>query len=554
MSMDTQKLQDDRLSIEVIDDNDAVWLLVMDRQTGKEWGPDRLVTLDVHDKTLRREDRLEQYRVDKVEKREGRIHVVVGDSYRGILVGLWLHLEDGELVVRISIPEVYERRPEHFRLFAVDVASGLMEAGPNGRLLLPLGNGTLCHPADKPAVEDEFLIYGEQPRWELSPLMPFCAADTPDGGLMALASDAEWDALCRVATDGEGNGTTGFAFSLRRHWPDPVECNTRELRFIPYTSEDDAVHFCAGRLRRWVIEQRNKSTLRERVEESPELAYVADALVTKMGFGQEAEGLEMHDKREGPVTFHLGMTFDEAAEGLKRLHDAGIDSIHTMMVGWNPRGHDGLYPTRFPIDERLGGEEGFRDLIQTGQDLGYQMNVHDNFSMNVPQSPDWDPECLTHDMYGEPLLHGWWSGGLEYQSWPLAFSRERLKGHLERMKDLGIRGMYYCDYMMSPLEVNYHPEHKGGRGDHLRGQIRVWETVRDIFGACATEHAPLPAAIHCDYVCYASGRNARDDWPVSQLMDENVPVWELAMHGLLIVERSGIDWPSVMKQVSFGEH
>ena len=547
-------IADDRLSMTLSERNDAIWIELHDLSAGNAWGPGPLMGLEVHDATVRRTERLDKYRVDAIDQEGDRIHVIAGDADCGILLGLWLWIENGELVVRLSMPEVYERKSKRKRLFAVDLVPGLMQAGPAGQLLLPLGCGTVCSPKDKPALEDRFLLYCEQPRWELAPLLPFCAASGPRGGLMALATKGEWDTQCRVATDGQGNGTTGFAFALRQLWPDPVECNVREIRYAPMTKDDEPVHFCAKRIRRWVVEELGAPTLREKAERSPEVAYAANALVTKMAFAQEAEGLEMAKKRTGPVTYHRGMTFAQAQDGLKRLHDAGIDKLQTWMVGWNCRGHDGLYPTRFPIDERLGGESAFRELIRAGQDLGFVMNVHDNFQMNIPHAPDWDPECLTHDVYGEPLLHGWWSGGLEYQSWPSAFPRKRLQGHLERMRDLGIRGMYYVDYMMSPLEINYHPRHKGGRGEHVRGQIRVWEAVREVFGAVATEFAPLPAALNCDFVCYAAGRKGRTEWPVAKLMDQEVPVWELALHGLVIKERMGTSWQRVMHQIAFGEH
>ena len=64
------------------------------------------------------------------------------------------------------------------------------------------------------------------------------------------------------------------------------------------------------------------------------------------------------------------MTFAEARACLQRVHDTGIDKIFTEMVGWNPRGHDGMYPTRLPPEERLGGEKGFRELLGLRQWAG----------------------------------------------------------------------------------------------------------------------------------------------------------------------------------------
>src|SRR5687768_6148098 len=95
--------------------------------------------------------------------------------------------------------------------------------GASGRLLLPVNGATLCHPVNKPAVSDRFMIYLEQPRWELATMLPICAAWDERSGLMALATQAPAEAQCRVATNGHGAGQVGFAFVLRKLWIDPVE-------------------------------------------------------------------------------------------------------------------------------------------------------------------------------------------------------------------------------------------------------------------------------------------------------------------------------------------
>jgi hypothetical protein len=39
------------------------------------------------------------------------------------------------------------------------------------------------------------------------------------------------------------------------------------------------------------------------------------------------------------------------------------------------------------VEERLGGEAGFREMIRSGNDLGFHMQVHDNFIMTCAASP-----------------------------------------------------------------------------------------------------------------------------------------------------------------------
>ena len=546
---------DDRLSAELVANDTAVHLTLRDADTGKTHGPAPLLALEIHDKTVRREERLEQYQVERCQPTANGAHVAVGVARCGVVVELLLSIETGELVVRSAAPQIYEHRPAHFRLFAIDILPTLMATRDDGMLLLPTGRGGICYPGDKPAIEDRFLLYAEQPRWELLPLLPFCAAWDPNGGLMALAARGDCDTQCRVATDGRGAGRTGFAMSLRRHWPDPVDHGPRELRYAPIPARHDPSQFIADRLRRHMTDDLGKPTITERAAESPEVAYALDGMTLKMAFAQENEGMEMAGKdKSDPVTYQLGLTFAEGEQALSQLHQAGIDKAQFFCVGWNPRGHDGLYPTRFPIDERLGGEAGFRRLIDHGHALGYRMSVHDNFMMNLPHSPDWDPECVTHDMYGEPLLHGWWSGGLEYQSWPPALGHNRLGGHLERMKELGLGGIYYCDYMMQPLEVNYHPRHRGSRADHARGQMRILDQAKHTFGAVAMECGMFPALMASDYTCATGGKRGDPSWPITTLVDRETPIWELVTHGLLIRENTGIRWPQLMNCVLWGAH
>ena len=150
-----------------------------------------------------------------------------------------------------------------------------------------------------------------------------------------------------------------------------------------------------------------------------------------------------------------------------------------------------LIPRDFPSKQRVGGEAAFRRLIAAGHDLGYQMTVHDNYIDAYEASPDFDPEVVAVDPYGQMQVRGFWGGGPSYLLWPSAFQRKHLEDEMLRVKDLGIRGPYYLDGMGSPLYINYHPRHRGTRSEHARGIDRLLKTARDLFGSSATENGFL---------------------------------------------------------------
>jgi len=558
MPTDTWTIEDDRLAAVIERGQERLELCLSDRESGRRWGPARLVDLEVYCKDEFRAVVAKSYRIDAVEASGDRLHVVIGHAQLGVRLGLWLAVEGGELVVRMPIPEVYEDRASR-RLFSVIVLPELMSVGADGRMLLPLNTGCLTRPADKPALADRFMIYGEQSRWELVPMLPACGVGGGEGGLMAIATGAAAETECHVRTDGNGGGTLAFGMSLRQFWPDPVEWRTREIRYRPVPAEGDLLHEVAARLRRHLIEDRGKPTLKQRIAESPELAYLMDGYTMKLFFAVENRGLMMEGAEKGePITYQRVMTCAEAEANLKRLHDAGIDKVYTQMTGWNPNGHDGLYPTRFPVDERIGGEAGFRRLIDAGHALGYQMNVHDNAIEGVERSPDFDFERVIHDQWGGPMRLGEWGGGPTLKINNTVIDDAELEAFFRQAKDRGLTGMGYLDGMGNPLYRDYHPRHRLTRSGYAAMTNRLIEMSRKVHGAAGTECGFMYCAAAADSVVTGGSQGhwnqCSEAWPITRLMDRRVPLYRLVFSGLVFQECQQPRWRRVMESVSMGLH
>ncbi len=557
--MNELQMSDDKLRAVLRQEARTVSLQITDPVHGRPWGPVPLGCVSVHDKMERRCIRVSEFDVLLQQEGADGIRVTLGSPAHEFRLVLRLSVIAGELAVRFDPAEMQELMPEVLRVFRIDLLPGLMCCGRGGRLLLPLQSGMVCSPAGKPRLSDRFMIYGEQSRWELMPMLPICAAQSPTGGLMALATAGAADTECRVETDGEGGGQVGFAFSLRQFWPDPVDPAPRAIRYAPIASGQDLVIATAKRLRRHVMADLGKPTLSQRAAESPEVAALLPAYIIKLFHGMNRRGMMAGERAGGgEVPFVATLTFAEAKAGLQRMHAAGIGHVLTQSVGWNPGGHDGMWPSRFPIEERLGGEAGFHDLIAWGNGLGYQMNVHDNYTNQYKSSPLFDPEVCLYDQWGNADLRGFWGGGANHAIWPPALGDQRLSQEMQRVKGLGLRGMYYIDAIGNPLECNHHPGHRGSRGDYAAGVERILTEGRRVFGAVGTECGFLYAAVQAD--CMVQCGNAftlshcDPEWPITALIEKIVPVWQLALHSLIVRENHGMDWPDTMRCVLFGDH
>lgn len=557
--MHTIAFRDEKLGAILTFEPDRLWLSLKDLRRGAEWQKIPLLEAEIYSKAEFRAETIRKFRIDLIRKTNRGVHIVVGDESRHIRIGLWLNIIGGELEVRLPVEEVREGKPATHRLFSVIVFPGLLSVGPHGRLLLPVNTGVVCTPKDKPRLADRFMIYGEQSRWELLPMLPVCAAQDARGGLMALAVSGAAETECHVATDGRGGGSVGFGLSFRQFWPDPVEKEIRVIRYIPVPAGADMVHFAAKRLRRHVMEDLGKPTIEARAKESPEVAGLLDSYIMKLFYAVQTRGLMMQGRiPDDRVVFKQVMNFAEAGVKLKALHKAGITRIITQSVGWNPRGHDGLWPSRFPIEKRLGGEAGFRSLIATGKALGYQMNVHDNYLSAYRASPDFKEDRVIHDQWGEPMGLGEWGGGTTYILNALALPDRSVAGQMRKVKALGLTGAAYLDGMGNPLYRDYHPVHRMTRSGYARGVNRLIEAARNVYGAAGTECGFMYCAVPADSMVTAGEewhlKRCWKEWPVTHLLDRRVPLWQLALHGLIILESHGIYWSGIMECILFGKH
>lgn len=559
VSLETDDL---RLSLEIRDGRLRASLI--DKANGKAWLAVALAEAIVHDKMERRLRR-RQWEVVELAGGDRQGYARLCLPYEEISVGLHLAVEDGEVVIRMPMIECYELRGRTHLLHSVRLLSGLASVGEQGRVLLPLQSGMCFSPAGKPAVLDQFMIYGEQSRWELLPTIPLCGVAEPDAGLLLLATGGAPETECLVETDGNGNGSTGLAFGLRQFWPDPVCRDDREVRVIPFNpAKQDLINFAGHRLRRHIIDDLGKPTLTERAAESRQVQELLNSHLIRVFHGIQPIGMAASADMEGKDVLNIrdpfvpATTFAQAREGLRRLHAAGVERMHVESIGWNPRGHDGMWPTRFPIEPRIGGEAGFRELIRYGKSIGCTMNVHDNYISQYRASPDFDESIVMHDQWGTPDLRGFWGGGETYVTCPWALGEQRLDRELERVKALGLNGPGYIDGMGNPLGCSYAPGPVGTRTDYVRGSQQILEAGRRNYGALRTECGFLYACLPVDCMAQCGNQFMLDhvdpDWPIAALIEQIVPVWQLALHGLVVRENHGNTWRSAMECVMFGDH
>ena len=463
---------------------------------------------------------------------------------------LALQLDGGEFTVTVPWASIHEHRQEFFRLCGVRPLPGLLTAAAPDTILAPLRTGALIRAArHRHPMRDQFLIYGQQHRWEDLPLLPVCAQfEEGKRGVAVIAESGDCDAQYEIEVKAHGGMVSGFSTRYRYYWPDPVDRIDRVFRYVLLNADAADYSGVGRRLNRFARETWKMPTLRERAARSPEVRYAAGAMTMKTFHGMKDLNHEF-----GDGDYHLFQTFAETEEQLRKLKDAGVAKVNIQLVGWNIDGHDGRYPIRFPIDPRPGGEAGFRKLVRYGQSLGYMMQVHDNHA--DAHRPEYRANLRM--LWGDPLPRGIWGGGAIYSYNPRKLGAAEVQRDMRRLKKLGVAGLYYLDAMSPPLEVDYDPRQGGPRRFHAEGLGWVLDQGRAVFGACGTECAFAHIVRHSDYIGDVPLRNVYDGLksatPVQGLVDEWVPLWHLTFHGMTIHCANDAPSPTTAKLLEAAE-
>lgn len=520
--------------------------------------------VDIHDRIEQRDAPdmpLQLVRAEiQNEESNDQLHLELVNRRYDIGLSLRLTLRaDGGLEVRLKISEIQERDSGVHRLLAVHVLPGLLHMTADIQGLLPLATGRLFDAAGVPEMDDRFMLYGEQSRWELLPVLPIASigADPTKGnisGLAVLATQCAEDTLIRVRANGKGSAWIDTGFSLRERWDDVVDSQDRVLRYVPLPETMDLLHGSANVLHRYLTDELDRPTLAQEAAENPQLRQMLGSYTMKMFFAVQHHGWD-----PARCQYHALMNFDEAGDALKRIKAAGIDRVVTQSVGFIERGHDGTYPSHVNIDPRLGGPEGFARMLKVGHDLGFGMNVHDNYNEAYESSEDFNPEHLFIDEYGQWLKRGRWGGGQSYLQDMLHLPKSRIEDALAQVKALGLSGMGYVDAVGNPLYRNYDAKRPGPRSNHARGICRVLDAARKGYGAVGIECGFLYALLSADSFVMPSSPHGKVNWPahwpISKIGGQNVPLVNLALSGLWSIETGhNMNWAKTAQSLMLGKH
>ena len=459
----------------------------------------------------------------------------------GLIVPVELRLENDALRVTVKTMEIVEKSSSFYRLMQLDVMPEMLKSktGSDGFYILPVASGVKVDFRERTPVINRDRIYMEQKEWEKFCMMNCFAASINNKSTLGIIT--EGDFFCYITSAMNQNGANYIypTFGLRHHEAEMLSTESCEVLYR-FSGDIDYPQL-AFMYRDWLMNEKGITTLKERMVNNPTLQYSSRALRVKIFMG-----MKYPFSADGSSPMQPYTTFEQAEEIIETMKARGIEYAVITLVGWNSGGHDGAFPTRFPVEPELGGEEGLRKLIAKAKQLGYQIVPHDNVTDIYLKAPDYDPEFVARTEHGEPLPAGIWGGGQSYKACPLVYAK-RWSKDFERIFDLGFAGHYYMDAQSTVLWRCYDPKHPADERQFALALAALTQIPREQYGAVSVEVASsycLPfidevAKIHSAAGGYTDILKSCTDELLS-LDPQGIPFYQIALHGLILYQNNWI--------------
>lgn len=305
---------------------------------------------------------------------------------------------------------------------------------------------------------------------------------------------------------------------------------------VHYLKDDLSYSAMAREYRKYLLADGFKS-IKERLH--PALSYAAETMYVRIRQGWKpvpCKVFEQTEETEPPM--HVACTFADVERIMRSYKKAGIDKAEFCLVGFNKSGHDGRWPQILPVDERLGGYEGLKKVMETAKELGYTVCCHTNSTEGYTIANNMKESDIARRKDGSlDILGERWSGGRSYNICPKR-GYEIAMETLPELVKLGFSGTHYIDVITAtPARNCYSPEHRVNYKEGVEYYDKLFIKARELFGCIGCECSYINNYKYVDYTLYDSFRQSFDNMRQEKepdIIDEFVPLTQLVFHGIVL--------------------
>ncbi len=312
--------------------------------------------------------------------------------------------------------------------------------------------------------------------------------------------------------------------------------------------------------------------IRDRIQESPALAYAATAPELRIRMGWKPVPTPcMHQTPETEPPLLVKVDVPRLNELIERMHQANVGKMELCLVGWGQGGHDGRFPQQVPVSPEYGKEDADAEMkafVAKAQDYGYAVVAHTNSVCAYEIADNWDPELTTKklvDGVPTPMLRmgyvnsGGLSGGAPYHVCAKTAYEHYGVTDLPKVQEYGFAGLHFIDELTACTpEKCYDPHHGVSRKAAWDYNRKLAKLSKELFGGFQSEawydymNEDVDAILYTSFCFQVTPK-------VHPLFDRDIPLWQLLYHGIVLSNPTShtVNYPlkgkkSLLKMLEYG--
>ncbi|MZQ85296.1 hypothetical protein GQF01_24570 [Paenibacillus sp. 5J-6] len=223
-----------------------------------------------------------------------------------------------------------------------------------------------------------------------------------------------------------------------------------------------------------------------------------------------------------------GTTTTEAKEIVGNLLTRGIKNVTVQYAGWQDGGYSS-YGGLFPVDSRLGGNEGMKQFIDYAHSENIPVYLTANYTLNNTGSDGfWPIFDGMRDLSGTVLEFENHANREMTTLVSPKLSTETATKDLSAYQALGADGIYFNEGIGQFLNSDYNTRYLAGRSEVLNSQRELLQKTRETLGGVSVENANAYAIDEVKHI-----HRLPDTYSYDIFVDDQVPFAQIALHGLI---------------------
>ncbi|WP_409346111.1 DUF5696 domain-containing protein [Paenibacillus sp. MBLB4367] len=446
---------------------------------------------------------------------------------------------------QVRVPDLGIVEKEDNRLVELDVLPffAAAQSGRDGYLFVPDGPGglisfqakraSLSAPYDYPVFDADLSVPQIAEWFPRTPIQyPVFGMNRGDSGFLAVIEEGQYKANIYAAPAGLHTSfhSVNGNFRLRRAYRQPtgltksvtgyekpLMAEPLKIRYVLLTKSETDYVGMAKSYRRYLTENLKLSKLKT-ADNSPPL-YLDVLMAT-------SEPGRFRDKTV------VATTFEQTEEIAETLTGADIRGLHLGISGWQDGGYPGWLPKRFPVEKRIGGLAGIRQLSEYSQKNGMSVYLIDSLNVATDRTGNrFSPRSEAARMLDGRALKferkGDWFGNAElfYAMSPRVMERV-FDQSVERYKETSVNGLGIAG--MDKLYSDYNRNRFYDRNASAAVYQSTMRKARETIGEIISYGAPSYTIGYAEHYHQFPVENNYDF-----IVDEQVPFYPIALHGLV---------------------